>query len=337
MALSLIRGFDDEDHDDNDDDLRCRRTTMGEQHLREFDLIRWIRREAPARGLVLVGIGDDAALVRNLSDATLVTTDMLIGGVHFDPAATEPNEVGWKVMARNISDIAAMGGRATAAVAAAALPHGYSAQDAHTLLLGLLDCAEEFGVCLVGGDLAATPGPLVVTVTLLGDLGGRKPILRSGARPGDALLVTGTLGGSLLGKHLRFLPRQPEGLVLAERYTPHAMIDISDGLARDLHHMLEESGVGAKLWADRIPVSDDALRMAADSGRTPLDHALGDGEDYELLFALDEAAADRLVAEQPFEIPVTRIGTITSGAGASLVLPDGSERPLEPQGWEHAT
>ncbi len=307
---------------------------MDDTRVREGDLIRWIRAETPANDLVLVGIGDDAALVRNLSNSTLVTTDMLIGGVHFDPASTEPNEVGWKGMARNISDIAAMGGRATVAVAAAALPHGFAARDAHTLVLGLLDCAEKFGVRLVGGDVAATAGPLVLTVTLLGDTCGRQPVLRSGARPGDAILVTGALGGSLLGKHLRFRPRQAEGLLLAEHYTPHAMIDISDGLARDLCHILEESGVGARLVAEHIPIADDACRAAAASGRSPLDHALGDGEDYELLFTLDEAAASRLLADQPFEVPVTRIGTITE-RGAAIILPDGAERPLEPKGWEH--
>lgn len=309
---------------------------MGEPHVRESDLLRWIRGEAPADDSVLVGIGDDAALVRNRDAATLVTTDMLIEGVHFTLASASPREIGWKAMARNVSDIAAMGGRSTAAVVAAALPRGFPRTDAEGLVRGLLDCAGEFNVRLVGGDLAASPGPLMLTVTLLGDLGGRRPVLRSGARAGDAILVTGALGGSLLGKHLRFRPRQAEGLLLNERYTPHAMIDISDGLARDLHHVLEESGVGATLWADRIPISDDARRAAAASGRSPLDHALGDGEDYELLFTLDEATASRLLADQPFDAPVTRIGAVTRG-GATLVLPDGTERPLEPKGWEHVT
>ncbi len=307
---------------------------MSKARLRELDLIRWIRAETPANDTVLVGIGDDTALVRNRSESTLVTTDLLVGGVHFDPASALPREVGWKALARNVSDIAAMGGRSTAAVVAAALPRGFAQEDAQGIVRGLLDCAEAFGVHLVGGDVAVTPGPLVLAVTLLGDLGGRPPILRSGARPGDALLVTGALGGSLLGHHLRFRPRQPEGVLLAERYPPHAMIDISDGLARDLHHLLEESGVGARVWAEKIPISDDARRAALASGRPPLDHALGDGEDYELLFTLDEPTAARLLAEQPLEVAVTQIGAITA-SGATIVLPDGTERPLEPKGWEH--
>jgi len=304
--------------------------------VKEFDLIRWIRRAAPADASVVVGIGDDAALVRAHGPSTLVTTDMVIEGVHFAAGGATPREVGWKAMARNVSDIAAMGGRSTFAVAAAALPRGWSEADARELVLGLLDCANQFGIRLVGGDIAATPGPLIVTVTLLGDLEGRPPILRSGARVGDAILVTGSLGGSLLGKHLRFRPRQAEGLALAERYAPHAMIDISDGLARDLHNVLDASRVGARLWAADIPLSDDARRAAQASGRSPLDHALGDGEDYELLFTLDPATAGVLLADQPFDVPVAQIGEVTP-SGALLILPDGSERPLEPSGWEHAT
>lgn len=309
---------------------------MSTPHLKEFDLIRWIRQQAPADGRVLVGIGDDAALVRNRDESTLVTVDMLIEGVHFDLATASAREVGWKAMARNVSDIAAMGGRSAAAVASAALPRGFGEAQARELVLGLLECAAEFGFCLVGGDLAALDGPLTLSVTVIGDLAGRPPVLRSGARPGDAVVVTGTLGGSILGKHLRFRPRQTEGLALNERYRPHAMIDISDGLARDLHHILDESGVGARLVAAQIPISDDARRLARTSGRSPLDHALGDGEDYELLFTLDEATAARLLADQPFDVPVTRIGTITP-AGATLVSADGHETVLEPRGWEHST
>ena len=318
--------------------------------MREFDLIRWIRREAPADERVLVGIGDDAALVRNLDSATLLTTDMLVEGVHFDLAHASLHDVGWKAMARNVSDIAAMGGRSTAAVMSAALPRGFTEDQARDLVRGALDCAGGFGARLVGGDISSTHGPLVISVALIGDTAGRPPVLRSGARPDDALLVTGTLGGSRLGKHLRFRPRQPEGLLLNAHYSPHAMIDISDGLAIDLHHILEESRVGVKLWATKIPISDDARQAAQADGRSPLDHALGDGEDFELLFTMAEADAARLLREQPFDTPVTLIGTITPGSeggtgfqpvnaspGAVLVLADGSERPLERKGWEHTT
>ena len=301
----------------------------------EFELIRWIRGQAPADDLVRVAIGDDAALVANRTDATLVTTDMLVDGVHFDTEEALLADIGWKSLACSASDIAAMGGRCTAAVMAAALPPGFRPQEAEELVRGALACAREFDVRLVGGDLTGTGGgPLTLSVTMLGDTGGLAPVLRSGARPGDAILVTGALGGSALGRHLRFRPRLAEGLMLNQRYRPHAMIDVSDGLAIDLHHILEESGVGAVLSVERIPVSEDAVRMAQRTGRTALDHALGDGEDYELLFTLDEATADRLLADQPFDVALTRIGTIVP-SGATLLMPDGSERPLEPTGWEH--
>jgi len=304
--------------------------------MKESDLIRWIRSQVAPDDRVAVDIGDDTALVRNAEATTLVTTDLLVEGTHFDLATASLAEAGWKVMARNVSDIAAMGGRSTVAVMSAALPRGFTDEQARELVRGALDCAREFGVRLVGGDISGTRGPLVLNVTLLGDLAGRPPVLRSGARPGDAILVTGSLGGSILGKHLRFRPRQAEGLALNQSYSPHSMIDISDGLAIDLHHILEESGVGARLEAAWVPISEDARRLAKTSGRSPLDHALGDGEDFELLFTLAEADAARLLRDQPFDVSISRIGTITA-AGAVLVLPDGTDRPLGRHGWEHTT
>jgi len=304
--------------------------------LKEFDLIRWIRNAAPADELVRVGIGDDAAVVANRTDSSLVTTDMLVDGTHFDLATASPRDVGWKSIACSVSDIAAMGGRCSVAVMSAALPHGFAASQAEALVRGALACAAEFDVRLVGGDVTGTHGPLAINVTMLGDTAGLPPILRSGAKPGDAVLVTGTLGGSRLGRQLCFRPRLAEGFTLNEKWHPHAMLDISDGLAIDLHHILEESGVGVVVRADCVPVSDDAHGAAKASGRAPLDHALGDGEDYELLFTIDPEAGTELVRQQPFDIPVTRIGDITE-SGARLVMPDGSEVPLERKGWEHVT
>ncbi|NQT88625.1 thiamine-phosphate kinase [bacterium] len=305
---------------------------MGQLH--EFEFIDWIRGRAAADARVLTGIGDDTAVLASPATATLLTTDMLVDGVHFDLGHAEPRDVGWKALACSISDIAAMGGRSTVAVASTALPHGTDPELAKGLVLGLLECGDAYGVSLVGGDLTGTEGPLVLNVALLGELVAEKAVLRSGARVGDALLVTGALGGSLLGRHLRVRPRAEEGIALARDYHATAMIDISDGLARDLHHILHESGVGVRVDAAAIPVSDDARRMATSSGRTPLAHALGDGEDFELLFTLAPADAERLLADSPFTTPVTRIGSITDD-GAVLVLADGSETALECAGWEH--
>jgi len=303
--------------------------------LREFDLIRWIRQRAARDERVVVGIGDDAAVVRSPDAPLLFSTDILLDGVHFDLAEATPRQVGWKAMACSVSDIAAMGGRSTLAVVSAALPAAFPEAHAHELVLGILDCADEFGVRLVGGDVAATRGPLAVSVAILGEAV-REPVLRSGAKVGDAIVVTGELGGSRLGKHLTFRPRQDEAVALAKACNLHAMIDISDGLARDLYHILEESRVGARVFADALPVSDDARRAAQASGRKPLDHALGDGEDYELLLTLAPEEADRLLASPPFPTRLSRIGQITASA-AILEFKDGSTVALEPKGWEHTT
>ena len=201
--------------------------------MREFDLIRWIRQRAARDERVVVGIGDDAAVVRSPDAPLLFSTDILLDGVHFDLAEATPRQVGWMALACSVSDIAAMGGRSTVAVVAAALPPGFTEADAHELVLGMLDCAEEFGLRLVGGDVTATRGPLAVSVAILGEPVD-EPVLRSGAQVGDAILVTGELGGSRLGKHLTFRPRQDEAVALAKACNLHAMIDISDGLARDL-------------------------------------------------------------------------------------------------------
>ncbi len=306
-----------------------------EEALREFDLIHWIRQRAARDERVIVGIGDDTAVLRSPDGPLLFSTDMLLDGVHFALAEATPRQVGWKALACSVSDIAAMGGRSTVAVVAAALPPGFTEADAHELVLGMLDCAEEFGLRLVGGDVTATRGPLAVSVAILGEPVD-EPVLRSGAQVGDAILVTGELGGSRLGKHLTFRPRQDEAVTLVSQFDLHAMIDISDGLARDLHHILEESGVGARVFADAIPVSDDARRAAETTGRTALDHALGDGEDYELLFTLAPPEAERLVASPPFHTRFSRIGQITA-SGALLEFQDGSTVALEPKGWEHTT
>jgi thiamine-monophosphate kinase len=305
----------------------------------EFPFIDWIRSQTPeSEAPLLVGPGDDACVLDLGKDPRVAaTTDMLLEGTHFDLRDVTPAQLGWKSAGVSLSDVAAMAMEPVALLAAVGLPDSRGRKFAEGLYRGMRELADRFRVTIAGGDVTSWRRPLtVICVTALGRCVGAEPVLRSGARPGDAIVVTGELGGSLLGRHARFMPRVKEAQAIARGYSPHAMIDISDGLAIDLHHILEESGVGARVEAARIPVSEDARRLGMTSGRSPLDHALGDGEDFELLFTLAEADAARLLRDRPFETPVTRIGTITP-AGAVLLLPDGTERPLERHGWEHTT
>jgi thiamine-monophosphate kinase len=192
--------------------------------------------------------------------------------------------------------------------------------------------ADAFGCPIVGGDTNSWSGGLVVSVTVLGTMKpGRKPVLRSGAKPGDRVFVTGPCGGSILGRHLNPTPRLREADALADFVDLHAMVDVSDGLSKDLAHILEESGCGAVLFAERIPIHPDAVELAKQSGKSPLTHALGDGEDFELIFTVSEADAAKLRAGSP--VPVFEIGECVE---SGLWLEEaGVRRPLAPAGWEH--
>src|SRR5947209_17951558 len=247
----------------------------------EFAFIDWLRRRTPAAGRVLLGPGDDTAALGWPADTPcLVTTDMLLEGSCFVLAEAGARRVGRKAMAVNLSDIAAMAGRPVAAVVSVGLPRQGGRALAEELHAGLREVADAFDTALVGGDTNSWDGPLVIAATVLGEPTGRGPVRRSGARPGDWLFVTGPLGGSIRGHHLDFTPRVREALQLHAAVELHAMIDISDGLAADLAHICEESRCGAVLRAESVPISDAARSMA--DGMSPLEHALGDGEDFEL-------------------------------------------------------
>lgn len=305
----------------------------------EFDLIRWIRERTPAGGRVALGIGDDCAILHPTPGVELVvTTDMLMDGRHFQLDRDGAKAVGYKAMAVNVSDIAAMAAVPVAAVVALSLPKqaGDAVQIAHGLHAGLAEVASRYGVALVGGDTNAWDGPLVICVTLLGETTDRGAVLRSGARPGDAIFVTGPLGGSLLGRHLRPIPRVAEALALHAVVPLHALIDISDGLASDLSHILEESGnLGAVLDSESIPIHDDARTMSRASGRSPLDHALSDGEDFELCVVVSPEDAERLVVATPSPANLIRVGEVVAAPGLRLRSPDGTVYPIEPAGFDH--
>jgi thiamine-monophosphate kinase len=307
--------------------------------LAEETLLARIRaRIGPSRLPVLVGPGHDAALVAWPRGADLVLkTDQVVAGEHFDPASTPLDAVGRKVVARNLSDVAAFGGEPVAAVVSAALPRGFTLAGFDALLRGLLRACRESGTALVGGDLSRTEGPLVVSVTLAARLAAGRPMLRSGARPGDRILVTGRLGGSILGRHLRFRPRLAAGRELSRRRGVHAMMDVSDGLAKDLGRIARESGVAAVLRAEAVPVHPDARRLARRTGKPPLEHALGDGEDHELLFAASPRTARELCRRgvEGGRLRVTEIGRFRRGRGLFLVARGGDERRLADLGYEH--
>ncbi len=282
--------------------------------LHELDLVRWIATRAPE-------VGDDCAVLAcEPWGDLLVTTDSVIDGVHLHWSEHGPDAFGYKAVARNLSDIAAMGGEPLWAVIAAVLPRGATRAEAEALYKG----AERAGCRLVGGDTSFGPTAMV-NATVLGRAPERGTVLRSGARPGDAILVTGSFGRSLpTGHHATFTPRLTEAAALLATGGLGAMIDVSDGLSTDLWHILEASGHGARLEAAAIPRRDNAT----------LEEALNDGEDYELL-ATVLSPTGRTDGDVSWPAGFTRIGTITDGPGAVVVDGHGNERALVRGGFEH--
>ncbi len=294
----------------------------------EFGWIESLKKKTRTAPSVKKGIGDDAAVISlNGKKVILFTTDMLLENRHFRHRECTAREIGWKAMAVNVSDIAAMGGRPTYAVISAGLPPDLPLKFAQGIYDGLNACARRFGVSIVGGDTNASKN-IILSVALLGEAAG-KPVLRSGAKPGDSIFVSGTLGGSYASKkHLRFVPRVKESLYLCSHFRPTAMMDLSDGLASDIHRLTKESRVGAVLFAKSIPVS----RYAAG-----LDAALKDGEDFELLFTLSAKNAARLVTtERRGFVPFKKVGRILPAAeGVRLETSDGRLYPLPAAGFDH--
>ncbi len=268
----------------------------------------------------------------------VVTVDMLNDGVDFDLSNVDPRRAGRKALAANLSDLAAMAARPLAGVVALALPRQCGLELAMALYEGMLPLAETYDLAIAGGDTNSWDGPLAISITLLGAVTARGPLRRDGAKPGDRILVTGSFGGSILGRHLDFEPRLREALELHARYELHAGIDVSDGLSLDLSHVLEESRCGAVVNVDAVPIADDARHLAerlAD-GSTPLEHALSDGEDFELLLAVPADEARRLLHERPLAAPITDIGEFTTEPGLWQTDRSGIRRPLAPRGWQHA-
>jgi thiamine-monophosphate kinase len=310
--------------------------------ISEFGLINWIRDRERATASrspwTTLGIGDDCAILDvGPRSSLLVTTDMLMDGRHFRVKDVGPERVGYKALAVNLSDIAAMAGVPRAAVVAVALPQYAAAEIARGIHAGMAPLAERFGVDLIGGDTNSWNGPLVISVTLIGETTPLGAVCRSGAKAGDAILVTGALGGSLhADRHLRVEPRIAEALALHQSAPLHAMIDISDGLSSDLSHILVESGrLGAVLDETAIPIHADAHEMSRIDGVSPLAHALHDGEDFELCVVMPAADAARLLAESPAPVKLFRIGEITAAPGLKLRSVGGGLQPISPRGFDH--
>jgi len=321
------------------------------EELGEFGLIgRIAARITPSAG-IRIGIGDDAAAVTTEpGTVSLLTTDMLLEGIHFDLAFCTPENLGWKSLAVNLSDIAAMGGKPQYCLLSLAVPRGVPVSFIDGFTGGLLACAAEFGVTLIGGDTCSSRSGLVVSLTVMGEQHPERVVTRSGARPGDLILVTGTIGDSALGlrqlmaghrdgraivRHLEPSPRVREGLVLAKEKLPTAMIDISDGLLADLGHILKCSAVGASLELARLPLSPEVSAHVSGETVDPFRLPLSGGEDYELLFTIppDREAATRK-ALSPFGTSLSVLGTITS-SGLRVVDPNGRDYPVIAGGYDH--
>ncbi|HEX4124088.1 MAG TPA: thiamine-phosphate kinase [Tepidisphaeraceae bacterium] len=294
----------------------------------EFDFIAWIRSQQKAGGLVVTAAGDDLAVLKWPADELLLMgVDQVLDGVHFDTQVHSPREIGRKVMNRNLSDCAAMACLPAAAVATVALPEGVGIEYAKELYLGLKEAADPFGCAIVGGDTASWAGKLAVTVSILGRSGGIEPVRRSGATAGEGIYVTGALGGSILGRHMNFRPRVELARRLAEGARVSAMIDISDGLSRDLRQICGASGVGAVIDAEKLPIHRDARTLSHRDGRSALEHALHDGEDHELLFCSQASGLRRLGA--------IRVGQTVAEPGVWICDEKGVKEELRPGGWEH--
>jgi thiamine-monophosphate kinase len=329
--------------------------------LTEIELVRAIRKVLSGQAAgVVVGMGDDAAVVDPRPHPGVLTTDMLVEGVHFEIGVTSPQDLGHKAITVNVSDIAAMGGSPRFGLASLAVSPGIEASWVMELYGGMRQAADDYGMTLVGGDTSRGE-QAVLAVTVIGEVGAGREVRRSGAQAGDALVVTGSLGGSagglwvaraqhdrqsealssewgraLVAMHERPVARVGEGATLGASGAT-AMIDLSDGLALDLARLCEESGCGARLRLDAIPLTPGLEELQRFGQVEPLDLALHGGEDYELLAAMPHDAIQpaREALGERFGTALTEIGEITTAREVIAIGDDGSEDPLEPKGWDH--
>lgn len=320
--------------------------------LGERALIQRITGRLTAPAWVLVGPGDDAAVVEpQRGTLDVLTTDAQVEGVHFDHRFMPPDAIGHRALAANLSDLAAMGARPRVALLSLVLPGALDVAVVDALLDGMLRVADAHRVAIVGGNISRSPGPLMIDVTAIGSIGRRRVLTRRGARPGDIVYVTGTIGDAAVGLEslregggapgeTRFLypeARVRAGMLLASNRAATACMDLSDGLADGLRQVSEASGVGISVDAEQLPVTEDVRRWHETRGRRPLDAAVAGGDDYELLFTVRPSHQGRLRAVQRLlgTLPLTRIGVVTKERALVVTYSDG---PRElPPGFEHFT
>lgn len=333
--------------------------------LGEFGLIERIRRNFSIRHPHSVfGIGDDAAVVDAGSDYTLISTDMLVEGIHFDLAYTPIHHLGYKCVAVNLSDIAAMNGKAEQITVNIALSNRFSVDAVDALYDGIKAACVNYNVDLIGGDTTSSSSGLIVSVTAIGRVAKDKVAYRNGAREGDILCVTGDLGGAFMG--LQVLEREKQVFLAnpdmqpgLEKYdyivgrqlkpearaeiisdleefgvVPTSMIDISDGLASELLHISKESGIGVRIYEDKVPIDQMTYETAIEFKLDPITCALNGGEDYELLFTIDKAQREKLKNHPDIHM----IGYIHSRADQNeMITKQDNVVPLRAQGWDHFT
>jgi thiamine-monophosphate kinase len=302
----------------------------------ENALVEWLRsRFGSSAAGVPIGIGDDMAVIDIEDNLVAMTADMLMDGVHFDSSRHGYDVIGRKAIACSLSDCAGMACQPRGATVSVALPETMTMEDVKKLYEGMAGIADEFGCSIVGGDTNSWHGPLVIDVAVVAEpMAVRGPVRRGDARAEDLIYISGPLGGSIAGKHLTFTPRMELAGQLVHQPGLHAMMDISDGLSTDLHRVCMASGCRAELDAVQLQavISDAARQCAEADERSPLEHALHDGEDFELLVVGTEALKDeRFGLWAVGRMVPSRLGEPT----LSIVQPDGRREPLEPRGYEH--
>jgi thiamine-monophosphate kinase len=304
----------------------------------ERDLIDWLSTHFPAKAPVRIGIGDDAAVLRLPPGELVATTDAIVDGVHFDARHHPWEQIGHKAIGVNLSDLAAMGATPCAALVTLVLPREASLQQVQRMYDGIRSLSDRWGIVLAGGDTNFASSPLAISVTALGMLPpGREAWQIGGAQSGDAILVSGRLGGSILGKHLGFEPRCDLVRDIGSRYSIHAATDISDGLLFNLDRILRASKCGAEIDLDSIPLSEAAHQLSSQSpdGQSPLEHGLYDGEDFELILVVGDDDARTMLQDPLLMDHLTRIGRVRQNGGISGRTDDGSATTLRVRGYVH--